>query len=130
MDFVGLPYNEAGTVALEYSTENTNENMHGWNLIGNPFATEATLDKPFFRMNEGGTGLSAQVDANSTVAAMEGVFVQATETGQTATFTQVSNGGGEKSGVPVLNVNLSRDRGEVLANAIIRFDGGQTLGIW
>ena len=128
LEFVGLPYNEAGSVTLEYSTDNSNENMHGWNLIGNPFATEATLDKPFFRMNEGGTALTAQVEAGNTVAAMEGVFVQATQEGQTALFTQVNNRGGEKSEVPMINVNLIRNRGEVLSNAIVRFDNGETLG--
>ena len=127
--FPNTPYNGTGTVDLEYSTDNPNENMHGWNLIGNPFATAATLDKPFFRMNEGGTGLSAQVEANSSVAAMEGVFVQATQTEQIATFTQVNNSkGGEKSGVPMININLSRNRGEAIANAIVRFDHGETLG--
>ena len=127
--FPNTPYNGTGTVDLEYSTDNPNENMHGWNLIGNPFATAATLDKPFFRMNEGGTGLSAQVEANSSVAAMEGVFVQATQTEQIATFTQVNNSkGGEKSEVPMININLSRNRGEAIANAIVRFDHGETLG--
>ncbi len=126
--FCGTPYSGNGTVNLEYSTVNQNENMHGMNLIGNPFATAATIDKPFFRMNEGGTALTAQVEAGNTVAAMEGVFVQATQEGQTALFTQVNNRGGEKSEVPMINVNLIRNRGEVLSNAIVRFDNGETLG--
>ena len=126
--FCGTPYSGSGIVNLEYSTANSSESMHGWNLIGNPFATAATIDKPFFRMNEGGTALTAQVEAGNTVAAMEGVFVQATQEGQTALFTQVNNRGGEKSEVPMINVNLIRNRGEVLSNAIVRFDNGETLG--
>ena len=126
--FCGTPYSGNGTVNLEYSTVNQNENMHGMNLIGNPFATAATIDKPFFRMNEGGTALTAQVEAGNTVAAMEGVFVQATQEGQKALFTQVNNRGSEKSEVPMINVNLTRDGGENLANTIVRFDNGETLG--
>jgi uncharacterized protein (TIGR02145 family) len=42
-------------------------------------------------MNEGGTALSAQVEAGSIVEAMEGVFVQATTTGQSATFTPIAH---------------------------------------
>ncbi len=127
--FPNTPYNSTGTINLEYSDDNSNEGMRGWNLIGNPFVTAATIDKPFFRMNEGGTALSTQVEANNTVAAMEGVFVQATQAGQTAVFTQVSNGkGSEKSEVPMLNLNVSSNQGEFLANAIVRFDNGETLG--
>jgi hypothetical protein len=101
----------------------------GWNLVGNPLTTAATIDKPFYRMNEGGTALTAKVEAGNTVAAMEGVFVQTTQEGQTALFTQVNNGqGNEKSEVPMINVNLTRNRGEILVNAIVRFDNGETLG--
>ncbi len=124
--FTGMPYNGDGKVTL---TNVEGHRLSGWNLIGNSFNTAATLDMPFYRMNESGSALSAQVAENNTVAAMEGVFVQATEDSQTATFTQVDNSkGGEKSPTPMLNVNLSRNRGDAIANAIVRFDGGQTLG--
>jgi hypothetical protein len=124
--FCGTPYSGNGQVSLK-KTDNTP--FGEWNLIGNPFATAATIDKPFFRMNEGGTALTAQVEAGNTVAAMEGVFVQATQEGQTALFTQVNRGReGETSEVPMINVDLTRNRGEVLSNAIVRFDNGETLG--
>ena len=124
--FCGTPYNGNGYVSLNKTDDAP---LGEWNLIGNPFATAATIDKPFFRMNEGGTALTAQVEAGNTVAAMEGVFVQATQEGQTALFTQVNRGReGETSEVPMINVDLTRNRGEVLSNAIVRFDNGETLG--
>ena len=123
--FNGTPYSGNGEVTL---TKTNGYTFSGWNLIGNPFSTTATLNKPFYRMNSGGTALTAQVEANNSVAAMEGVFVQASTDNETATFTQANNSkGGEKDTVPVLTFNLIRNRGEAIDNAIVRFDGGQTL---
>ena len=123
--FTGAPYSGNGQVTL---TKADGFEFSGWNLIGNPFSTAATLDKPFYRMNESGTALSAQVEAHNSVAAMEGVFVQASTNNETATFTQANNSkGGEKKDVPMLNINLSHNRGEVIDNTILRFDGGHTL---
>ena len=112
-------------VSLVYSTSNPDEQMWGWNLIGNPFASVATLDKASYKMNETGTAITPQVE-NSTVDVMEGVFVQASTNGETATFTPTS--GGAKGITPVLNISVTRNRGEAIDNAIVRFDGGQTLG--
>jgi hypothetical protein len=120
--FDGTPYSGNGQVTL---TKTANVNFSGWNLIGNPYGAEAVLDKPFYRMNAGGTALSAQVEANSIVEAKEGVFVQASANDETVMFASLSRQG---EAVPVLNINLTRNRGEAIDNAIIRFDGGLTLG--
>ena len=145
--FNGTPYSGNGQVTL---TKTNGYDFSGWNLIGNPFGTAATLNKPFYRMNSGGTALTAQVEANNSVAAMEGVFVQASTNNETASFTPVNNSkGGEKSAVAALNISLSKlievkvpepvegpiqnngvsTSSTALAfdNAIVRFDGGQTL---
>ena len=100
--------------------------MSGWNLVGNPFAVGATLSQPFYRMNPEGTALSAQVEAGNTVEAMEGVFVQANEDSQTVTFTAQTRGG-EQAAIAQANIMVGGDNGAVIDNAIIRFDGGQTL---
>ncbi len=125
LTFCGTPYSGNGEVTLH---KTTGAQFEGWNLIGNPFGTSATLNQPFYRMNESGTALSAQVEANNSVAAMEGVFVQASTDNETVTFTQVNNSkGGENDAVPMLTFSLTRNEGEAIDNAIIRFDGGQTL---
>lgn len=124
LQFFGTPYNSNGQVPLVYDANAPR--FAGWNLIGNSFSTAATIDRPFYRMNNDGTALSAQVEANNSVAAMEGVFVQATDADQTATFTP-SNGGAKGGETPLLNISVNRNRGEAVDNAIVRFDGGQTL---
>lgn len=121
LTFAGTPYNGDGTVLLDYDA---NAQFAGWNLIGNPFGTEASLNMPFYRMNGDGTGLSAQVEANSIVGVMEGVFVKATGLEQSAVFTTSGNG---ESMAPVLNINVGRNRGTSVDNAIIRFDEGCQL---
>ena len=138
--FAGTPYSGDGIVTLQ-KTEGAE--LSGWNLVGNPFATTATLDQPYYRMNDEGSALNTETEETS-VAAMEGVFVKATATGQTVIFTAQTRGG-ETSAVAALNICLSKvvepvetpvNRGDgpstssgtsVLDNAIIRFDGGQTL---
>lgn len=125
--FDGTPYNGNGQVPLVYDGSAV---FPGWNLIGNPFATSANLDRPYYRLNPDGSALKT-VTEDSEVAVMEGVFVQATEAG-TATFTQ-----SELTRVAKLNLSVisSHDASEgskaavstVIDNAIVRFDDGAML---
>ena len=99
--------------------------LAGWNLVGNPLAVGATLSQPYYRMNADGTALNTVTEETS-VAAMEGVFVQATAANQTVTFTAQTRGG-EQATIAQANIMVGGDNGAVIDNAIIRFDGGQTL---
>ena len=101
-----------------------NAEFPGWNLVGNPFATNATLDLPYYRLNQGSSALNTYTE-NTEINMMEGVFVQATDQTPSANFTKVST---ESKRVSQLNVKVTRNRSEVLDNAIIRFDDGTTLG--
>ena len=121
--FTGTPYSGTGEVALAYTP---NANCTGWNLIGNPYACNATLDKPYYRLNDEGSALRTETE-NTAIAAMEGVFVQTSAADQTAIFTAQAS----KSDQQVLaytNIVVCSNKGNVLDNAIIRFDGGATLG--
>lgn len=122
LTFTGTPYNGNGQVDLTY---NANAVLKGWNLIGNPFGTEATLDKPYYRLNAEGNALNTETE-NTPIAAMEGVFVQAAGADEKANFTAASRG--ERASVAKLNIMVTRDRGMVEDNAIVRFDDGATLG--
>ena len=122
LTFTGTPYNGNGQVDLAYDA---NAVLKGWNLIGNPFGTMATLGKPYYRLNTEGNALKTETE-NTPIAAMEGVFVQATAAGEKATFAAVSRGG--RSNVAKLNIMVTRNRSVVEDNAIIRFDGGSMLG--
>ena len=123
LKFIGTPYIGDGTVSLDYDAD---AQFPGWNLIGNPFGTTATLDKPYYRLNTNGSALKTETESTS-VAAMEGVFVQATAEGQNATFTPQTRSF-EQAAIARTNIVVSSDNGNVLDNAIIRFDNGSTLG--
>ena len=123
LTFTGQPYNGNGVVGLIYDE---NAEFAGWNLIGNPFANPATLDMPYYKMNDDGDGFTANIeDPTNLVGIMEGVFVQATAVNQTATFTAQS-GKGEKKSIAKVELMLNGNKG-IVDNAIVRFDEGQTL---
>ena len=125
LEFTGAPYNGNGEVAI---TNVTGDPLSGWNLVGNPFAVSATLSQPYYRMNDEGSALNTETEETE-VAAMEGVFVQATEAYQSVTFTPqpAQTRGSEQSAVEALNICLGTAGTSILDNAILRFDGGQTL---
>ena len=123
LTFTGTPYNGDGKVTL---AKTDNLDWSGWNLVGNPFGTDAALNMPFIRLADGGY---SQVETEGqTVNCMEGVFVQATENGQSANFTPVRRG--ESTSIAKLNISVvaSTSSSTALDNAIVRFDGGATLG--
>ena len=57
----------------------------GFNLIGNPYTCDAYIDRDFYRMNTNGTEL---IPASGAIHALEGVFVQATATDESITFSK------------------------------------------
>lgn len=120
-NFYGKAYTGDGTIDLTYDDMAT---LDGWNLIGNPYATAATLDKPYYRLNSDGSALNAQTESSG-INIMEGVFVKATATGQTATFTAQTKGGSQA--IAKAEISVIGNRGSVVDNAIVRFDNGETL---
>ena len=125
-DFIltGTPYTGDGEIELAYTEGG---DFPGWNLVGNPYATTATItttsgsDKPFYVMNEGGT----EVEASDTdqVAAMQGVFVVADGANQTVTFTEATG----STNTSKIVVNVRQNRGNVIDRAIVRFGQGEQL---
>ncbi len=120
--FTGAPYTNSGVVNLEYDA---NATWSGVNLIGNPFTTEATLNRPYYRLYFDGS-FEAKTE-NDLVEAMEGVIVRVDEAGE-AEFTATSKRGNETTVIPQANITVRSHRGNVVDNAIIRFDGGAKLG--
>jgi hypothetical protein len=123
LSFTGTPYSGTGEIALAYTQ---NASFAGWNLIGNPYASNAILDKPYYRINTEGSALKTEIE-NTAVNVMEGVFVQASAANQTATFTAQTRNSGQQA-LAFTNIVVCNNKGNVLDNAIIRFDGGATLG--
>ena len=118
--YPGGLYNGEGIFPLEYSDANEDENMHGWNLMGNPYYTSATVDRAYYRMGE--NDVLTPCEANTEIEAMEGVLVYADAAGQSVTFTPAT----ESSKGSSLALNLSSDS-KVLDRAIIGFGQGSTL---
>ena len=103
----------------------------GYNLIGNPFPCDAYLagNTNYYRINSAGDGL---IEASGVIAPCEGVFVQATETGQTVSFTR--NQPRRQESIAFTLSREQNDRADVstpstvIDRARIRFDEGHNLG--
>ena len=113
-----VPSNDALSFDLAY----TNTPFGAWNLVGNPFACDATSSIDNFYVIDG----TELVPASGTVAPLQGIFVMSTGSGQNVTFTP-----GTSSKAPqALNIRLtkaySRDAG-IIDLARIRFDEGEGL---
>ncbi|MBR5378111.1 MAG: T9SS type A sorting domain-containing protein [Bacteroidales bacterium] len=90
----------------------------GWNLVGNPFNQNLYLDQDFYIMGDDGDEIIASNSAE--VTPMQGFFVIADEDGEELHFIAPLD--------PIkLVINVSKDRGNVIDRAIVRFDEGRQL---
>ena len=127
LTFSGTLYTGDGEFDLTYADETSvaHATMQGWNLVGNPYTTKATVNKDYYVMNSTGTGLEPNaLSANGEIEPMQGIFVLATGTGQKVKFTQVTS---KSAGNSAVELNLSQNRGGVIDRAIVRFGNSNTL---
>lgn len=118
LTFTGIPYSGNGQVTL---SKTAGAEFEGWNLVGNPFAEAATIDRDCYVMKADGTEIIAI--SNRTVNPMQGVFVIAASDNETMTF--VPQSATDESARIVLDV--SKNRAGIIDRAIVRFDGNSTL---
>ena len=119
LTFTGAPSTD-GTVALD--TYQDGAHWAGWNLIGNPLADEAYIDRPFYTMDrETGVLVPNTESGKTSIEAKEGVFVIADETETTIEFSTEAPA---KSGSLALNLTQGR---AFVDRAIVRFDEGREL---
>ena len=113
----------------KYLYYDANAIFKGWNLVGNPMVCNAYLadNRAFYRMNSTGTALEA-VAANTPIAPMEGVFVQATASGETYSF--VPDGATMSCSLSIELMGSNGDTKDVklLDRAMVRFGEGNALG--
>jgi len=93
----------------------------GWNLIGNPYAQTAYIEGEYYVMN--GEGSDLEPGNGGEINAKQGIFVNASEAG-TITFSTTAPEIGKSAGIVM---NVSRNRGNVIDRAIVRFDEGRQL---
>ena len=125
LTFTGVPC--TGNRKEVKVTYDENAVLAGFNLVGNPFTTEAILVDAngtalaYLKMNEDGNGFTA-VDPGEPIAEMEAVFYQATPNDNSVYFSTEYRTAKSSH----LNMTVNQGRGTV-DNAIIRFGKGNTL---
>ena len=127
-------------VTLTYETTNPKAIMHGWNLVGNPFPVTAYVNRPFYKMNDAGTGIVPVVnDFNSytptTIPTCTGIMVQTTAdevtqgTNKVTFSTTVPTQQATNNGNLQIALSQSNTRGNALLdNAIVSFNEDDELG--
>ena len=120
LTLTGKPYTGNNVIDLVYDE---NAEFAGWNLIGNPYNYNVTVDKDFYIMNDNGDEIITP-EEGMPILPMQGFFVVATAAGQTVTFSKYV-----APIVPLgkLVLNLNHNRGTVIDRAIVRFGEGEQL---
>ena len=117
--------NEMNTYTNYNLVYNSNAEFAGWNLVGNPFTSNATVSKAFYKMNNTSDGVNTTaVEAGGMIAPMEGVFVLAENADDKNVVFAVNLTTPNKS--RSVNVNVARE-GEFLDRAIVTMGEGRLL---
>ena len=130
----GYLYATKETKTLEFTgvsnpgTTSTSTLGQGWNLVGNPFNANVTLDRSYYVMNGDGSGiLATAMEEMVQIKPCTGVIVQATGADESVTFTRAATRGIEASGQGNISIALSQN-GSMLDKAIVSFNEGDKLG--
>ena len=133
LTFTGTPvFGSTYNVPVTYNetTSGGDDNtLAGWNLVGNPFGSAATIAIPCYTLR--GAMNMASVTAGTTISACEAVMVQASSEGQ-VTFTKATAGETPQPNQLQLTVaqqvvTRSGMNSQVNDNAIINFNAGSQL---
>ncbi len=129
LTFSGTLQHSGTDVEVLLENEHTAE-LEGFNLIGNPFPCDAYLagNMGYYRINENGDGL---IEASGVIAPCEGIFVQASGTGQSVSFTRTqsrSDGSVAFSLSKKESERGSASKSAAIDRARIRFGEGENLG--
>ena len=116
--FAQAAYTGSGEVNLTFET---GAEFEGMNLVGNPFAVEAYIDRDFYRLADGGAEIMTDASTGK-IEPMEGVFVYAESANEPMTFT--TSASGSKASRLVLNLS---DGNNLIDRAMVRFGEGNML---
>ncbi len=118
LTFTGDAYEGDGKVDLVY--EAAASYWNGWNLVGNPFTSEAYADRDYYALQNGSE--LVPTEANVAVGAMEGIFVVAADEND-AEMTFSTTAPNKRSS---LSLNVSRAN-RMLDRTIVNFGGNTQL---
>ena len=123
LQFCGTPYNGNGELIL-VKEEGDHAEFSGWNLVGNPFPVDASIDRDCYVMQNNNDGTSEIVLSESNIIpAMNGIFVIAENDGETMTFSK----GTTPDGQGKLILNMLQERGNVIDRAMVRLGESRVL---
>jgi uncharacterized repeat protein (TIGR02543 family) len=134
----------AGTSLVEGDSKEINLDYHtttkagesnplaGWNLVGNPFNSNATLNKDCYTISGMAINTEAHSANNYPVAPCQGVMVKTTEANQVVTFTKVATSQApQPNQLQVTVAQQVMNRGTVTStvndNVIVNFNEGSLL---
>ena len=125
ISFQGQVKGSASTVQVPLSHTN-NINLAGFNLVGNPFVCNATIDfGDFFVMNADGSEITL-AEAGHQIGPCEAVFVKATESGQSVTFSKAATASKGHSHQAVLDLVVKRGK-TIIDRARVRLGEGNNM---
>ena len=117
---VNLPYTENKIVKSIYLAGNSQTNEQTFYVYNGELAKQSFN---YLTMNEDGNGYISAQATSYTAPAMTGFFVQAPGANMTLSTTDVN----AKANVSLLNINVLRNRGSVIDNAIVSFSNGSMM---
>ena len=136
----GYLYANSSDVELVFSGTAINSDMFGkalsrndetkfgnWNLVGNPFLTEATVSvTDYYRIDPGTRSLML---SSGLVNAMEGIFVEANENLTIVDFTKATRGSRANAAnePPMVNIDLGDTEGRLFDRARLRLGEGHNV---
>ena len=118
-------FNE-GTSKEVNLTYTEGKRLAGWNLVGNPFPYAATVDRSYYVMNAGGTGIEpTPLSAGTSIEACTGIMVKADDEGESVTFAKPSRVATENKGM--VKIAVAASTGTVADRAIVSFNEEDVL---
>lgn len=103
--------------------------LPGWNLVGNPFPVNAYANKSYYRMNDDGSAIyPTAVSTSTAIAPCTGIMVKADNTGETVTFSTEAPEATTNQGNLQIAVAQVNTRGCAFQDkAIVSFNVGDQL---
>ena len=121
---VTLPYTEGDFSKSIYLAGNSSTEAQTFYVYDNDLALQTVN---FLTMNSNGDGFTTTTATSLIAEPMQGFFVQAAGSNWTLSTAELSNGNNSDQGVSLLNINVIRDRGNVIDNAIVSFSEGSMM---